>query len=101
MNWQELIARHTAVFNAYVREQANAEKIAGLCVETLQAGGRIFTAGNGGSAADAQHFAAELSGRFLAERRPLSGLALSVDTSALTAIANDYSYEQVFSRQLH
>ena len=69
-------------------------------ISALRAGHCVFVAGNGGSAADAQHFAAELTGRFLAERRALAGIALTTDTSALTAIANDYGYEQVFARQL-
>jgi len=66
----------------------------------IKGGGKVMFCGNGGSAADAQHLAAELSGRFLHDRKPLAGLALTVDTSALTAIGNDYGYEQVFSRQL-
>jgi D-sedoheptulose 7-phosphate isomerase len=66
----------------------------------MQAGGKVLIFGNGGSAADAQHFAAELSGRFLRERAALPALALTTDTSALTAIANDFGYEQVFSRQV-
>ena len=74
------------------------------CVEaltdTLRAGGKVLIFGNGGSAADAQHFAAELSGRFLRERMALPALALTTDTSALTAIANDYGYEHVFARQV-
>lgn len=60
----------------------------------------MFFCGNGGSAADAQHLAAELTGRFLKERSSLAGIALTTNTSAITAIANDYSYEEVFSRQL-
>ncbi|AYL95264.1 D-sedoheptulose 7-phosphate isomerase [Mucilaginibacter celer] len=71
-----------------------------LFTTTIKNGGRIFLAGNGGSAADAQHIAAELTGRFVIERQPLPGLALTTDTSAITAIANDYGYDQVFSRQL-
>lgn len=71
-----------------------------LFATTIKNGGRIFLAGNGGSAADAQHIAAELTGRFLKERLPLPGLALTTDTSAITAIANDYGYDQVVSRQL-
>ena len=67
---------------------------------TLQRGGKIFFFGNGGSAADAQHLAAELVGRFEKERRALPALALTANTSALTAIGNDYSYEVVFARQL-
>jgi D-sedoheptulose 7-phosphate isomerase len=66
----------------------------------LRAGGKLLVCGNGGSAADAQHFAAELIGRFERERRALPAIALSTDTSAITAIANDYGYEHVFERQL-
>ena len=68
--------------------------------ERLRRGGRILVAGNGGSAADAQHLAAELSGRYLKERKALAGIALTTDTSALTAIGNDYGYDFVFSRQV-
>lgn len=66
----------------------------------LSAGNKIIFCGNGGSAADAQHLSAELMGRFLIDRDPLPALSLTVDTSALTAIGNDYGYEHVFSRQL-
>ena len=69
-------------------------------VRTLRSGGRVFFFGNGGSAAQAQHLAAELCGRFMLERPGYAGIALSVDTSALTAIANDYGFERVFSRQI-
>lgn len=68
--------------------------------QQLGSGAKVLACGNGGSAADAQHFAAELTGRFERERRGLPGIALSVDTSALTAIANDYSFEQVFAKQV-
>jgi len=68
--------------------------------ERLKRGCRILVCGNGGSAADAQHFAAELSGRYVKERRALAGIALTVDTSALTAIGNDYGFDRVFSRQV-
>jgi D-sedoheptulose 7-phosphate isomerase len=61
---------------------------------------KIMICGNGGSASDAQHFAAELTGRFLKERKPLAAIALTTDTSALTAIANDYGYDKVFARQV-
>ena len=67
---------------------------------SLKAGGKILACGNGGSAADAQHFAAELVNRFERERPPLAGLALTTDSSALTSIGNDYGYEQVFEKQL-
>ena len=66
----------------------------------LAAGRKVLFFGNGGSAADAQHLAAELAGRFLAERRSLPGIAITTNTSALTAIGNDYSFEDVFARQL-
>jgi D-sedoheptulose 7-phosphate isomerase len=68
--------------------------------DAVRNGNRIFFFGNGGSAADAQHLGAELTGRYLRERRGLPGIALTVNTSAITAIANDYSYEMVFARQL-
>ena len=68
--------------------------------ERLKRGCRILVCGNGGSAADAQHFAAELSGRYVKERRALAGIALTTDSSALTAIGNDYGFESIFSRQV-
>ena len=70
-----------------------------IIVTCLKNGGRILICGNGGSAADSQHFAAELSGRYKTERTPLAGIALTTDTSALTAIGNDYGYDEVFARQ--
>ncbi|MDQ7911201.1 SIS domain-containing protein [Phytohabitans sp. ZYX-F-186] len=66
----------------------------------LERGGTVYTFGNGGSAADAQHFAAELVGRYLRDRRPLPAIALSTDPSVTTCIGNDYSYASVFSRQV-
>lgn len=66
----------------------------------LQRGGKVLLCGNGGSAADAQHIAAELVGRYLAERPGLSAIALTTDSSILTAVANDYGYDQVFARQV-
>lgn len=68
--------------------------------ERLRRGCRVLVCGNGGSAADAQHFAAELSGRFVKERRALAGIALTTDTSALTSIGNDYGFDRIFSRQV-
>ncbi|MBA3541148.1 MAG: D-sedoheptulose 7-phosphate isomerase, partial [Deltaproteobacteria bacterium] len=68
--------------------------------DAVLAGKKVLLCGNGGSAADAQHIAAELVGRFVVERRPLPAIALTTDTSALTAIANDYGYEHVFARQV-
>lgn len=71
-----------------------------MVVKVLQSGGKVLIAGNGGSAADAQHIAAELTGRYVKNRIGLPAIALTVDTSALTAISNDYGFEKVFSRQL-
>src|SRR3954465_15773665 len=71
-----------------------------LLAQSLKAGGKVLACGNGGSAADAQHFAAELINRFEMERPPLAGIALTTDTSTLTSIANDYAYVQVFSKQV-
>src|SRR5258705_13652088 len=73
---------------------------AGWIADALNAGGKVLLFGNGGSAADCQHLAAELVGRFERERRPAAAIALTTDTSALTAIANDYGVEQMFSRQV-
>lgn len=71
-----------------------------LVVNTLKAGNKILLFGNGGSAADAQHIAAELTGRYKTERRGLCAIALTTDTSALTAIGNDYGYDRIFDRQV-
>ena len=76
------------------------QQSAQLLVQCLKDGGKVLICGNGGSAADSQHFAAELTGRYKRERKGLPAIALSVDTSALTAIGNDYGYEFVFSRQV-
>ena len=75
-------------------------KASQLAVDTLKNGNKILLCGNGGSAADAQHIAAELTGRYKTERRGLAGIALTTDTSALSAISNDYGYDMVFSRQV-
>ncbi len=74
--------------------------VADTLVACIQAGGKILIFGNGGSAADAQHFAGEIVGRFLRERGPLAAIALTADTSVLTAIGNDYGFEEIFSRQV-
>ncbi len=80
--------------------QENVLKIANTCIDSLKSGGKIIFCGNGGSAADSQHLAAELVSRFNFDRPGLAAIALTTDTSALTAIGNDYGYERVFSRQL-
>ena len=75
-------------------------QMAEICQDAMTTGHKILICGNGGSAADAQHIAAEFIGRFHNERRALPAIALSTDTSILTSIANDYNYSQVFSRQV-
>lgn len=75
-------------------------KAADIMIKALSTHHKILSCGNGGSAADAQHFAAEMIGRFLIEREPLAAIALSTDTSVLTAIANDYNYDDIFSKQI-
>ncbi len=79
---------------------AKIAEVVGLCIATYRAGGKILVGGNGGSAADAQHLAAELVARFEYDRPGLPAISLTTDTSALTAIGNDYGYEFLFARQL-
>ncbi len=106
-----IVADTAALADAALREHAAATAaltpllpaiadMAATLIETLRRDGRVFLCGNGGSAADAQHLAAELVGRFLRDRRPLPALALTTDTSTLTAVANDLGYAEVFARQL-
>lgn len=95
------MADHQAVLEATLQTLPNAiEEAATLMVEALKQGNKVLFFGNGGSAADAQHWAAELSGRYKIERGGLAGIALTTDTSALTAIGNDYGFEVIFSRQV-
>lgn len=78
----------------------NLQSLVQACIQCFRKGNKVLFCGNGGSAADAQHLAAELSGRFYFDRPPLPAEALHVNTSFLTAVANDYSYEEVFSRMI-
>jgi D-sedoheptulose 7-phosphate isomerase len=95
------LIQHLEVFQTIIRDQIGViEKCGQLISSTIAAGGKILLCGNGGSAADAQHIAAEFTGRFERERTAIAAIALTTDTSALTAIANDYGYERVFSRQV-
>lgn len=94
------IEAHIAVANLLLNQIEIVTQICQQVTQAIQQGKKIMFIGNGGSAADAQHLAAELSGRYKIERRGLPGLALTTDTSALTAIGNDYGYDQVFSRQV-
>ena len=90
-------------FNLISKDESLVKSVARaaeLIVSSLHSGRKVITAGNGGSAADAQHMVAELVGRFSGERRPLKAVALTVNTSTITALANDYDFEQVFARQI-
>lgn len=98
-DFDELLADRRGIFDApHYRSQVEA--IAGALVGALRAGKKVLWCGNGGSAAEAQHMAAELSGRFLRERAGLASEALSVNTSTITAVGNDYGYDSIFSRQV-
>lgn len=81
-------------------EVANIEKAARIIIKSFRLGGKVLIFGNGGSAADSQHMAAELVGRFKKERRALPAVALTANTSILTAVGNDYGYDTIFSRQI-
>jgi D-sedoheptulose 7-phosphate isomerase len=91
---------HLAVARILPRLATEVSDAVDLIYSSLVNGGQLLVAGNGGSAADAQHIAAELTGRFLLERRPYRALALHANTSSLTAIGNDYGYEHVFAREV-
>jgi D-sedoheptulose 7-phosphate isomerase len=82
------------------RLAAPIARAAQVMTDSLKSGGKVLACGNGGSAADAQHFSAELLGRFERERQELAAIALTTDTSAITAIANDYSYDMIFAKQV-
>jgi len=96
-HFEESIAVKTAAIETLVTPIESAGE---LMVECLKNGGKILSCGNGGSAGDAQHFSAELLNRFEMERPPLAAIALTTDSSTLTSIANDYSYEEVYSKQV-
>jgi D-sedoheptulose 7-phosphate isomerase len=93
-------AEHLSVIEALKAEAPVVELIARAMIVSFRGGGKICYMGNGGSAADSQHLAAELVGRFQMERKGLPSLAFTVDTSILTAVGNDYGYEDVFRRQV-
>lgn len=91
---------HEAAFTSLRAEEQNIALIADLVVHTLELGKKIYLCGNGGSASQADHFAGEIVGRFTTERRALPAIALTVSPSVLTAISNDYGFDEVFARQL-
>ena len=93
--------QHLDVFDTLVTSQSDTiEQCAQILIDTFARGGKVLLCGNGGSAADAQHIAAEFVGRYETERRALPSIALTTDTSALTALANDYDFERIFARQV-
>lgn len=95
------LTSHLETINKVIENmQENLENASKLAIETLKNGNKILLCGNGGSAADAQHIAAELIGRYKTERKGLPAIALTTDTSILTSIGNDYGYDRVFDRQI-
>jgi D-sedoheptulose 7-phosphate isomerase len=94
------LQEHLEVFRRLADLSPSVESAAALIARALAGDHKLLLCGNGGSAADSQHLAAEFTGRFVKDRRPLAALALTTDTSALTCIANDYSFDEVFSRQV-
>jgi D-sedoheptulose 7-phosphate isomerase len=98
--FMKAITEHLGVIEALREQRSVLEQIAVEMGSAILAGRKILWCGNGGSAADSQHLAAEFVGRFRRERRGLSSIALTTDTSVLTSIANDYGYEEVFRRQV-
>jgi D-sedoheptulose 7-phosphate isomerase len=98
--FQHNLSQHLALFNRLAVLDGSVMTAARLVTASLRQGGKLMICGNGGSAADSQHIAAEFTGRFIEDRKPLAALALSTDTSALTCIGNDYSFAEVFSRQV-
>ncbi len=98
---QRSLNQHLETFNALIHDcMSQIDECSAIILDTVKRGGKILICGNGGSAADAQHIAAEFVGRYETERRALPAIALTTDTSALTALANDYDFERIFSRQV-
>jgi D-sedoheptulose 7-phosphate isomerase len=100
MVFGKAIAEHLEVIATVSHQQDLLEEVARVMAKALHSGNQILWCGNGGSAGDSQHLAAEIVGRFRRERRGLPSIALTTDTSILTSIGNDYGYEMVFSRQV-
>ena len=101
MDWDVFAEGHLdAAHEVLTTLRPGIEAVAAGLAERLRAGGKVLVCGNGGSAADAQHFAAELVNRFQRERKPYAGLALTTDSSVLTSIGNDYDFSQVYAKQV-
>ncbi len=99
-NWQDVVGEHQRTVSALESAGDTLDAVADAIVACFRAGGRVYVIGNGGSAADAQHIAAELLGRYKLDRAALPAVALTTDSSCLTAISNDLGFERVFARQL-
>ncbi len=95
-----LLSQHRKALDSLTEQQDKVQRIAELVTASLRAGGKVLLMGNGGSAADAQHIAAELVGRFQADRPAFAAMALTTDTSVLTSVGNDYGFEEIFARQV-
>lgn len=100
MSFSDALQRHFDTFNQLGQLETESRLLADQIDQCFQQGGKLIFMGNGGSAADSQHLAAEFVVRYKAERSPLAAIALTVDTSILTAHSNDYSYDSVFTRQV-
>lgn len=100
INLNDYLHNTVNVINDIVDIEEEINDAVFACIQALNDGGKVMFCGNGGSAADSQHLATELMGRFLKDREPMAAMALTVDTSALTAIGNDYGFENVFARQV-
>ena len=99
-NYLHNLQEHLSLFQQLNSLDQQVDQAINACVHSLRAGGKLMFCGNGGSAADSQHLAAEFTGRFIKDRPPVAAIALSTDTSALTCIANDYAFEAIFARQV-
>lgn len=100
IQWQHNLQEHQNAIQSVMESSSQIEVVVAKMAEALQAGYKILWCGNGGSAADAQHMAAELMVRYLKDRQPLASIALTTDSSILTAHSNDYEFDTVFSRQV-
>jgi D-sedoheptulose 7-phosphate isomerase len=98
--FETALTAHTQTFATLANLRPHLMAASEACADAIRNGNKLLFCGNGGSAADAQHLAAELIGRLVRDRRALAGIALSTDTSALTCIANDFGYDEVFARQI-
>jgi len=101
VNWDEIAESYLAVADEIFNHQREQiDTVSATIARKISDGGKVLICGNGGSAGDAQHFAGELVNRFLMERKPYASIALTTDSSVLTAIGNDYSYGEIFSKQV-